>query len=40
VGAGWSVRAEETHVMDFAVDKVGLQVVEGLWGVEAGLMVV
>jgi hypothetical protein len=39
-GAGWSVRAKETYIMDFAINKVGLQVVKGLHGIKAGLMVV
>jgi hypothetical protein len=39
-GAGRGVRAKETDVMDFSIDEVGLEIVEGLCGVEAGLIVV
>jgi hypothetical protein len=39
-GAGWGVRAEKTNVVNFSVDEVGLKIVEGLCGVETGLVVV
>jgi hypothetical protein len=39
-GAGQSVCAKETYIIDFVVDKVGLQIIKSLHGVEAGLMIV
>jgi hypothetical protein len=39
-GAGRGVRAKETDVVDFSIDEVGLEIVESLCGVEAGLVVV
>jgi hypothetical protein len=40
VGTGRSVRAEEAYVAYLSIDKVGLEIVEGLRGVETGLTIV
>jgi hypothetical protein len=39
-GAGWGVCAKEMDIVNFSVDEVGLEIVEGLCGVEVGLVVV